>query len=108
MQIFKTYLMKIFEIKKIDKKGVFQLQQLIPAAIILIVIAIVLAFGALTLSKVQDQMTINSTEYNATASGLEGLDTAADFQPTLAIVVIAAIIIGVLIAAFAGFLVARR
>jgi hypothetical protein len=61
-----------------------------------VVIAVILGIGATILTSVQSGQTAGSIAYNASASGLEGLDTMAGWQPTLAIVVIAAVVIGVI------------
>lgn len=73
-------------------------------AIVLVVATITIAMGSLVLSEVQDTSTITSGSYadNATTEGLSGLDTAAGFLPVIAIVVVAAIIIGIVANSFRG------
>lgn len=84
------------------------LGDLAPAAIAFVLVAVVIAVGSDVLSDVrEDQVTgtvgCNSTStvdcgvaYNATTSGLEGLDTFSGWLPTIALVIAAAIVIGVL------------
>lgn len=84
------------------KKGQTGILSAAPAAVIvLVVIAVILGVGATVLDKVDDTQTVNSFSYNATQDGLSGLNTFSDFQPTMAIIVVAVIIIGLLLGGFA-------
>ncbi len=58
--------------------------------------------GAEILQSLYDDQTANSYAKNATGEGLESLEELASWLPTLALVVIAAIIIGVLVTYLAG------
>jgi hypothetical protein len=71
-------------------------------AIVLVVATIALGMGALVLDEIQDtgSITDGSYAYNATEEGLSGLDTASGFLPVIAIVVVAAIIIGIVVSSF--------
>ena len=69
-------------------------------AIGLVVAAVILGMGATILSKLKGQQTINGTAYNASTSGIEGLSTMAEFIPTIAIVAVAAIVIGIILVFF--------
>ena len=91
------------ELKKWPKKkGQLAILQQAPAAvIILVVIAVVIGVGATVLDKVTETQTADSIAYNATQDGLTGLDDFSDFQPTMAIIVVAVIIIGLLLGGFA-------
>ena len=60
-------------------------------------IAFVVSMGAEILQSLYDGQTEDSYAYNATGEGLESLDELGSWLPTLALVVIAAIIIGVLV-----------
>jgi len=81
-----------------NKKG-YSIGDLLPIGISFVVIAVALAIGAVVLAEVQDSDAITSGSFadNATESGLEAVDEFASWLPTLAIVVVAAIILGVLI-----------
>lgn len=81
-----------------NKKG-YTIGDLLPIGISFVVIAVALAIGAVVLAEVQssDSITSGSYAYNATDSGLQAVDEFSSWLPTLAIVVVAAIILGVLI-----------
>lgn len=66
-------------------------------AIIFVVITIIIAFGAQILGKIAEDQTGGTYEYNATTAGLEAMGEFGDWLPTLALIVVAAIIIGVVI-----------
>lgn len=80
---------------KFNRKGM-SLGDLAPAAIAFVFIAIVIAVGADVLSDIQADQTADGYAYNATGSGLESLDTLGGWLPTIALVIAAAIVIGVL------------
>ena len=84
-----------FKIK--NKDGVIQLSDSPNIVLALIVIGIFLAIGSLILTEVRDNpaLTANQTAFNATTSALEGLDTLSSFQTIIAVVVAAALILGV-------------
>ena len=63
-------------------------------------VAIVLGIGATILSSVQATQTSNSIAYNASGYGLTGTNTLATWLPIIAVIVAAAIVIGILVAAF--------
>jgi len=62
-----------------------------------VVIAIIIGISATILSQVQSTQTLNSVAYNATGSGLTGIDTFADWLPTIAVILAAAVVIGVIV-----------
>ena len=82
-----------------NKKGM-NLGDLSSIAITFVVIAVTLGIGATVLDSVQEGQTASSTAYNATAEGLDALSTLADWLPTLAVIVAAAVVIGVISFAF--------
>jgi len=77
-----------------------RLQDLAPIAILFVVIAIVVSVGADVLSNIQEGKTTDSVEYNATQYGLQGLEELSSWLPTLAIIIVAAIVIGIIAAWF--------
>jgi type II secretory pathway component PulF len=79
-----------------SKKG-FTVQDMLPLAIILVVVAIGIGLGAQVLGSIRDDQTSGTYEYNASTNGLDGLDTFSEYIPTIALVVVAAIVIGVLV-----------
>jgi len=86
----------MFELFKRSKKG-YSVQDMLPLAISFVVITIAISLGATVLSDIQDTQTGNATDYNVTDKGLESLTTFGDWLPTIALVVIIAVIIGIII-----------
>ena len=86
--------------KHLSKKGQrFTISDLGTIAIALVVAAVVLGMGATVLEKIKDTQT--STNATVTSDyGLTGLNTIAEFIPTIAIVAVAAIIIGIILVFF--------
>lgn len=78
-----------------NKKGL-GLGDLPKAAIAFVFIAIVVGVGADVLGDIRADQTAGSYEENATVQGLQSLDTLASWLPTIALVIAAAIVIGVL------------
>jgi len=62
-----------------------------------VVVAIIVGIGATVLTSVQTTQTANSLAYNATSSGLTGIDTFGDWLPTIAVISAAALVIGLII-----------
>lgn len=89
--------------KTINKKGQMSLGQVPGAVQLLVVIAIFLAVGALIVQSVQDNdaIAVGSTAFNVTSSGLAGLESLGDFQSLIAIVIAAAVVLGLV--ALIGF-----
>lgn len=83
-----------------NKKG-YQLRDLLPVALIFVVATIAISIGANILSDIRDGQTASSYERNITVNGLTGMGTLGSWLPTLALVVAAAIVIGVLVYSFA-------
>ena len=78
-----------------------RLQDLAGIAIIFVVVAIIVGIGADVLTNVQTGKTTSSFEYNASQYGLQGLEELASWLPTIAIIVAAAVIIGIIALYFA-------
>lgn len=76
-----------------------ELQDLLPVAIIFVVLGFVFSIGADIVQDLRNDQTANSYAYNASGNALESLDEAASWMPTIAQVVVAAIIIGILVTA---------
>lgn len=83
-----------------DKKG-YDIKSLAGLGVAFVVIAIVLSFGATILADLAADQTSGSYERNATNSGLESLEEFSSWLPTLALIVVAAVIIGVIVTYFA-------
>lgn len=76
------------------------IQDLIPIGVTIAVLAIVLGMSATILGDIRAGQTEGSYEHNITGYGLEGLSELGQWQPTLALIVVAAVIIGIIITAF--------
>ena len=88
---------------KLNKKG-YSLQELSPLAITFVVAAIVMGFGAKVLSDMATDFNEGnantSTAWAITQNGTEAVNTIGKYLPTLALIIVAALIIGVVISAF--------
>ena len=80
-----------------NKYAEFQIQDLLPIAMTLVVTGIGVAFGLNVMSDVQDDFTTNSIEYNATGDAIEGVAKIPEKMPLIATVIVAAILIGILV-----------
>ena len=79
------------------------LTDLLPAAVAFVLIAIVGSVGALILQgfSTSSSVTANSIAYNATQYGLKGINTFRSYLLLIALVIVAAILIGIVLVAFA-------
>jgi hypothetical protein len=79
------------------------LPDLLPAVVGFVLIAVVGSVGALILQNFQSSssITANSIAYNATGYGLKGVNTIMSYLPLIALVIVAAILIGIVLVAFA-------
>lgn len=66
-------------------------------ALAIVVAAIVISMGSEILSQLQDTQTANTTAYNVTGKGLEGMSTFGNWIPLIALIVVASIVIGVIV-----------
>lgn len=82
------------------KSQAFTISDLGTIAIALVVAAIILGMGATILEKIQATQTADKHAYNASGYGLSGLSTLSEFIPTIAIVAVAAIVIGIILVFF--------
>jgi hypothetical protein len=78
-----------------------RLQDLAGIAIIFVVVAIVISIGSDVLTEVRQGEANYTVKYNTTKYGLEGLEELASWLPTIAIVVVAAVVIGIIALYFA-------
>ena len=87
--------------KKLNKKAqAFTISDLGTIAIALVVAVIILGLGATILTEIQKTQTSGKHAYNASAEGLTGLTTMSSFIPTIAIVAVSAIVIGIILVFF--------
>jgi len=80
--------------KLFGKKGQLGIGNLLPIGITFVVLAIALGLGATVLDSVQDGQTSGTYAYNISDNGLDSVDEVASWMPTVALVVVAVVIIG--------------
>ncbi len=78
----------------------YDISQLLPIGITLVVLALVVAYGLQIMGDVKDDMTPNSAEANATASGITAVAKINTKLSTVVTIVLAAVVIGVLVRSF--------
>jgi hypothetical protein len=78
------------------------LQEMSGIALAFAVIAIVLGVGATILAQVQTTQDSLTIAYNATGYGLTGVSTISQWLPIIAVIVAAAVVIGIIVSAFRG------
>jgi hypothetical protein len=82
------------------RKGALDVSSLAPLVIMFGLVAIIISVGGSILAQVQTQQTANSVAYNASTNGLSGITTMAAWLPTIAVVIAAAVVIGIIISHF--------
>jgi|TARA_Y100000310_G_scaffold1039_1_gene1505 Na+-transporting methylmalonyl-CoA/oxaloacetate decarboxylase gamma subunit len=75
----------------------FQLKELLGVGFTLVVLGIGLAYGLQVMSDVEADMTAGSTEQMAVANATLGVSKIPEKLPTIATVIVAAVIIGILV-----------
>ena len=99
--------MLVMRIKKSSKLGQIGLQQAPGIVVTLVVIAVVLGVGATILDEVGATQGVNTTASNITEDGLTGINTFSGFQPVMAVIAVAAIILTLLLGGLAVVAVGR-
>ena len=82
------------------KKG-YDLKMLAGIAVTFVILAVVISFGATILDDLQDTQETDEADWNATDAGLDSMEEFSDWLPTLALIVVAAVIIGIVVRYFA-------
>jgi len=82
--------------KKLKGKKGFSVGEVPQLAILLVVIAVVLGVGMTVLAQVKDTQDTGGLAYNVTGEGEEALDTLAGWQNTWAVIIAAAVVIGII------------
>ena len=82
------------------------IRQLGTMALIVVVASIIIGMGSSILSELRDQQETSygasSLPYNVSTQGLTGLTTFANWIPLIALVIVAAIVIGVIVKYLGG------
>jgi hypothetical protein len=88
--------------KKVSaKKAEVNLGDMPGIVLVLAVVVITISMIATVLSDMQGSQVAASIAYNATGKGLESMNTLAEWTPTIALVIAAALILGIILTAFA-------
>ena len=93
--------------KRTDKAKVAKfavLGQLMSAALLLVVLGLLLVFSSSINTQVQATQTSGSTAYNVSTNVNAGLNTFSTWIPTIALVVVAVVIIYLLVSGFSGII----
>lgn len=75
----------------------FDIKDMLPIALTLVVAGIGIAYGLNVMEDVQSDMTPDSNAYNATGDAIEGVAKLPNKLPLIVTVIVAAIIIGILV-----------
>jgi len=79
------------------KTAKFDIKDLLPIGMTLVVLGIGLAYGLNVMGDVQDDMTVGSAEYNATGDAVTAVAKIPEKLGLIVTVIIAAVIIGILV-----------
>jgi len=74
-----------------------QLSQFSTYVLAFVIIAVIIGIGGTILTEIQSTQTTSSIPYNATESGLEGVETFGNWLPTIAVIIAAAVVIGIIV-----------
>jgi len=80
----------------IGKKG-FQVGDILPLALTIVVAGIGLAYGLSVLGDVKSDMTVDTAEYNATGETIDAVGKFPDKLGLIVTVIVAALLIGILV-----------
>jgi len=84
------------------KLHLFTVGDILPLGITFVVLGVVLAMGTYILAQVQNQLPVNSAASAAIGNATKGVATFGGWLPILAVVIIAAVVIGVILSSFLG------
>jgi len=75
----------------------FRIEELLGIGLTLVVLGIGIAYGLQVMGDIRTDMTANSAERNATDDAIDGVAKIPDKLPTIATVIVASVIIGILV-----------
>jgi len=81
------------------RKGL-SVQQMGGLALAFVLVVIIIGIGATIVTEIQTGQTSLSIPYNISAEGLEGLETLGEWLPTIAVIIAAAVVIGIIVRYF--------
>ena len=84
-------------VDNMEKNTKFDVGDLLPLALTIVVAGIGIAYGLSVLSDVKSGLTANSYEANATQETIEGVSKFSDKMGLIVTVIVAAILIGILV-----------
>lgn len=79
-----------------NKKG-FSVSDMLPLGLTIVVLGIGLSLGLTVLADFQTDQVSGSDAYNGTGKAIEGLNKFTSYLPTIALVVVVAVIIGIIV-----------
>jgi len=79
-----------------NKKG-FTISEMLPLGLTIVVLGIGLSLGLTVLADFRADQTSGSDAYNGTSDAIEGVNKFTAYLPTIALVVVVAVIIGILV-----------
>lgn len=86
------------------KQGLYDLKSLGAIAIALVVTVIIISFGASVIGDMQTDLNDSGgAAGNVTVKGLESISIFAKWLPTIALILAAAIVIGIIVTSFKGY-----
>ena len=94
--------MQFFNFMQSFNKKAYTIRDLVPLALMFVVATIAISIGADILNRIFNGQTANGYAANVTTQGLTGMQTMGNYLPTIALVLAASIVIGVLIYSFMG------
>lgn len=75
----------------------FEIRELLPIGMTIVVLGIGLAYGLQVMGETRDDMTQNTSEYNATVDAITGVAKIPAKLPTIVGVIVIAVILGILV-----------
>lgn len=82
-----------------NRKGL-SVQQMGGLALAFVLVVIIIGIGATIVTEIQSGQTASSIPYNISAEGLTGLETLGEWLPTIAVIIAAAVVIGIIVRYF--------
>lgn len=101
--MYRIYLLDVFKIlimKLKARKGALSVQAMAGLALAFVLLTIILGIGGTILTEIQSGQAAGTAGRNASTYGLTGVQTMGSWLPTIALIIAAAVVIGVIIRYF--------